>query len=527
MADVYVPITDVMNRDHSSRVTGADKPRYGVDVSPPSVTFPHDSYIRDITVFNTGWDVINITKIVVIGPWRLEGDYDRVIYPGKHITLSVHYAPTNDQEDDKGGLFVDCGKAVGAKLVTLYGSGADENVPSIGPRTRLKIRRGINTDQWVIWTPNSQWGNAEAIIPFPEWRRHVTHATMYSLREAGLDFIRMPVDPSVFLAPISLPIREQLYQSVVDSVKFLQSAGFRVIVDMHLIGGSRPDAPMMTDVFTNDTAWENYVLVIAEMARRLKEFKPEDVGFELMNEPTAGGPQEWKTRWATSMQKRLYDTARGILPDHTLILTAADGEAEHINTLNPAMYNDSNIMWTFHSYKPFLVSHQGATWAGDVVGHVKNIPYPLWSVAPEVLEARLQEIYAEVRQTANPDRVDGIIWYIDNELHAIDTPAKLDVVANQPYDDMQRWARKYGINPANVFLGEFGIIRQEYGTPYIVDPDQRAAFYKDLITRAEFYGYPWAMWSFGGAFGIMEEFEYRPAEPNVFNMIKELHPIKI
>lgn len=526
MAD-YVPITDVMSHDHSSRVTQGDKARYSVSIAPLAITFPHDSYIRDINVTNDGWDKLTISRIMVIGPWKLLTDFDRIIYPGQSINLQVHYVPTSTAEDDRGGLFVDCSEAVGTKLVTLNGSGADENVPVVGPRTKFKIRRGINTDQWVIWTPADRWGDASAIIPFPEWRRHVTHATMYSLREAGLDFIRMPVDPSVFMADVSVPIREQLYQSVVESIEFLQSAGFKVIVDLHLIGGSRPTAPMMTDVFTNDTAWENYVLVVAEMARRIKKFMPEDVALELMNEPSAGGPQEWKTRWALTMQKRLYDTARGILPDHTLVLTPADGEAEHINTLNPNMYNDTNILWTFHSYKPFLVSHQGATWAGDVVSHVKNIPYPLWSVAPEVLEARLQEIYAEVRQTANPDRIDGIIWYIDNELHAIDTPAKLDVVANQPFDDMQTWARKYGINPANILLGEFGIIRQEYGTPYIVDPAQRASFYKDLITRAEFYGYPWAAWSFGGAFGIMEEFEYRPSEPNTFNMFKELHPIKI
>ena len=523
----YVPITDVMNSEHSSRVTTTGSPRYSMSIAPLSITFPHDSYIRDVTVTNTGWDTLTISRMVVIGPWKLLNDFERYIRPGQSLSLQLHYAPTNSVEDDRGGLFIDCAEAVGTKLVTLNGSGADENIPSVGPRAKLKIRRGMSTDQWVIWTPTSQWGTASAILPFPEWRRHTTHATMYAIREAGLDFIRMPVDPSVFLAPISLPIREQLYQSVVESVEFLQSAGFKVIVDLHLIGGSRPEAPMMTDVFTNETAWENYVLVVAEIARRIKKFMPEDVGLELMNEPSAGGPQEWKIRWATTMQKRLYDTARGILPDHTLVLTPADGEAEHINMLNPNMYNDTNILWTFHSYKPFLVSHQGATWAGDVVGHVKNIPYPLWSVSPEVLEARLQEIYTEVRQTANPDRIDGIIWYIDNELHTIDTPAKLDVVANQPYEDMQIWARKYGINPANVFLGEFGIIRQEYGVPYVVDPAQRAAFYKDLITRAEFYGFSWCMWSFGGSFGIIEEFEYRPAEPNVINMVKELHPIKI
>lgn len=524
----YVPIDVIMNSEHSSRVVGTDKPRFGVDVSPQSVSFPLDSFIRDITIANTGWDRITLHRVVVIGPWRLEGTFDRVIEPGKTLTLSVHYAPTSDKQNDRGGLFVDCGEAVGSKLAILLGSGADENVPAEGPRARFKMRRGFNTDQWVIWTPWDQWGNEEKLLPFPEWRQHVKHETMYMLKEAGLDFVRMPVDPAVFLASTTTLLRPKIYQSVIDSVKFLQSAGFRVIIDLHAIGGSNPSAPMMTEYFDKPEVFDQYVGVVGELARLIKaSFHADDVALEVMNEPTAGGRADWMAKWPT-MQKRLYDTARANMPDHTIILKAADDNAEYMMaTMDPTLYADSNIIWSFHSYVPFLVSHQGASWAGDVVGHVKNIPYPLWSVTPEELDRRLEEIYADVRATANPDRVDGIIWYIDNELHAIDTPSKMDDVVNKPFEQMQAWARKFGINPANVFLGEFGIIRQEYGKPYIVDPDQRATFYKDIITRAEFYGYPWSLWSFGGAFGIVEEFEYRPAETNTVEMLRKLHPIKI
>ena len=525
----YVPIDDILNSEHSSRVVGTDKPRFGVDVTPQTLNFPIDSFIRDVTIHNTGWDKITLHRIVVIGPWRLTGDFDRIILPGGTLTISVHYAPTTDKQDDRGGLFVDCGEAVGSKLCVLLGSSADENLPPVGPRTRFKCRRGFNTDQWVIWTPWTEWGKEEKLLPFPEWRQHLKHQDLYQLREAGLDFVRMPVDPAVFLASTTTLLRPKIYQSVVDSVKFLQSAGFRVIVDMHAIGGSNPNAPQMEEYFNNPAVFDEYVGVVGELARLIKaEFHADDVALEIMNEPTAGGTNAtWMAAWP-KMQKRLYDVARTNMPDHTIVLKAADDNAEYMMAqCDPTLYNDNNILWSFHSYIPFLISHQGATWAGDVVGHVKNIPYPLWSVPPVELDARLEEIYADVRATANPDRVDGIIWYIDHELHAIDTPAKMDLVVNKPFELMQAWGRKYGINPDNIMLGEFGIIRQEYGKPYIVDPDQRAAFYQDIITRAEFYGYPWALWSFGGAFGIIEEFEYRPSEPNTFEMLKRLHPIKI
>jgi len=66
------------------------------------------------------------------------------------------------------------------------------------------------------------------------------------------------------------------------------------------------------------------------------------------------------------------------------------------------------------------------------------------------------------------------------------------------------------------------MIRQEYGNDHVVPAAQRAAYYRDMIAQAERNGFAWSMWSYGGAFGVVEEFDGRRAEPGVVEMVRKL-----
>ena len=78
------------------------------------------------------------------------------------------------------------------------------------------------------------------------------------------------------------------------------------------------------------------------------------------------------------------------------------------------------------------------------------------------------------------------------------------------------------MKPENILLGEFGMIRQEYGNPAVIPAAYRAAYVRDMIGHAESHGFAWAIWDYGGAFGIVEEFDGRKAEPDVMDMVRSL-----
>jgi len=99
----------------------------------------------------------------------------------------------------------------------------------------FSMKRGLNLDQWTTWPGEAQWGDAKAILPYPEWRKFLKEGDLRALKAAGLDFLRMPVDPAPFLSDQTLPLRDDLYSSVLDSARMINRAGLKVIVDLHLI----------------------------------------------------------------------------------------------------------------------------------------------------------------------------------------------------------------------------------------------------------------------------------------------------
>ncbi len=53
--------------------------------------------------------------------------------------------------------------------------------------------------------------------------------------------------------------------------------------------------------------------------------------------------------------------------------------------------------------------------------------------------------------------------------------------------------------------------------------EYRAAYVRDMIARAEAHGFAWSVWSYGGAFGIVDAFDGDKAEPDVMDAIRSLH----
>jgi endoglucanase len=99
----------------------------------------------------------------------------------------------------------------------------------------LELKRGISMELWNTWPAESEWSKQDIILPFPEWRKNVSAADLADLKKSGLDFVRLPIDPGVFLSKQTRDLRAKLMDEVDASVALIQSAGLNVIVDLHTI----------------------------------------------------------------------------------------------------------------------------------------------------------------------------------------------------------------------------------------------------------------------------------------------------
>lgn len=411
------------------------------------------------------------------------------------------------------------------------GGGGGGTTPGKHPNSSVfEIYRGINMDTWVVWPPAESWNNPSVLLPYPEWRKHLKHEDFYHLKNKGFDFVRMTVDPAPFLAPQSAPLYSQLLDSVMQGYRDLRYAGLKVIIDLHAINEGRDINPGVPQILDNGPMWEKYIKLIEDFATRLKNEDPRAVAFETMNEPNQGNAPNPEQVWLTR-QQRMYNSFRAIAKDIPIILTSGtDSSAQSLSRVNPNQYgggNDKNIIWTFHSYAPFLLTHQGALWSGEVTRYVTGIPYPIYSESKEAYERSLEAIRQNIRDNAPEADVNRLISYVNEEMAKLDTPEKVYNAIAAPFKTITTWANQYNISPSNIFLGEFGIIRQEYGNSHVVKAEQRAEFYRDVVSISEDHGIPWAMWSYGGAFGIVEEFEWRKAETNTIDMVDRLPKLPI
>jgi endoglucanase len=117
----------------------------------------------------------------------------------------------------------------------------------------------------------------------------------------------------------------------------------------------------------------------------------------------------------------------------------------------------------------------------------------------------------------------GLLAYLDEQAASIDTDEKLLGMMDAPFYQGEAWAKANGIKPENIMLGEFGMIRQEYGNPFVMPAEYRAAYVRNMVARAETHGFARSVWSYGGAFGIVDAFDGEKAEPDVMDVVKSLH----
>ncbi|TIR16371.1 MAG: glycoside hydrolase family 5 protein [Mesorhizobium sp.] len=386
----------------------------------------------------------------------------------------------------------------------------------------FSMKRGLNLDQWVTWPTEDKWGDRQAMLPYPEWRKSLKQDDLKALKEAGLDFVRMPVDPAPFLSDRTAALRDDLYASVLDSARMINRAGLKVIVDLHLIPAGSNRKIGMSEVMDDPAVFDAYAEVVRNMAKTLAREDPKQVALELMNEPIVDCDANGSNLWA-DRQKKLFAAARASATKLTLILTGGCySNAESLARIDPGTILDDNIIWTFHSYDPFLLTHQGATWAGDFIQYVTGLPYPLTAVPKPQLDVTLDTIRDRIRAEAPWARQSGMLAYLDEQVAAMDSPEKLAAVMDAPFATIDAWAKANGVEPQDITLGEFGMIRKEYGNGFVMPAAYRAAYVRDMIARAEAHGFSWSVWSYGGAFGVVDAFDGEKAEPDVIDVIKSL-----
>lgn len=288
------------------------------------------------------------------------------------------------------------------------------------------------------------------------------------LAAAGFKGIRLPVDFDLYVSSkagsgedLSVIVDADLF-TVLDSFDaWTRAYGLSLTIDYHQYS-TLPDKADADSVATMVALW-------GEVAKHFAGNPREDLFFELANEPeqSFGGTDPTAAEWG-AIAERMIGKIRESDASHSIIF--GDVEWYGIGPLSKRTpLSDSNVIYAFHDYDPFIFTHQGASWAN--MGATHDLPYPYDP-------ARWSAFYSDLGFNASAEA--WLLTSVQNYYREGNRAALRNKILSA-----KRWAVS---NNVPVICNEFGAYN---ATSRLED---RARYYADLVSIFKELEIPWQHW---------------------------------
>jgi hypothetical protein len=380
----------------------------------------------------------------------------------------------------------------------------------------LGLRRGMNLWPWFSLTREFPAPRTDYDWPPYQPERPVPRREdLAALRRAGIDFVRIPVDPGPLIA-FTGERHARLIDAVAEAVAAALAADLSVIVNLHPNNATHYWTAENFLRDRDDPLFQRYLALVAATAGRLARHDPARVGFEPLNEP----PQDCGADLWPALQAEMVTAARAAAPDLTLILSGACGSMiAGLEALDPHAISDRNVIFTFHFYEPYVFSHQGAPWmtAEPMYRYLNAVPWPASAGSrASALAAAAGRLAADTATpSAEKRRIFGMIEQaLTDYFNGAPDRSYIDAF----FARVAAWGRRHGIAPGRILLGEFGALRSD--ARYVAArPADRARYIRDVREAAEALGLPWAFWNFFDSMGFTRDDLSRRFDPAILEAL--------
>jgi hypothetical protein len=380
------------------------------------------------------------------------------------------------------------------------------------PPPLIRLKRGMNLWPWFSLTrefppPRTDYDWP----PYQDSRAVPTRHDLAALRNAGIDFVRVPIDPGPLLS-LTGARRMIVMDEVFSAVALAQAQNLSVVLNLHPNGATHHWNPENLVGGANKAMFEKYLELVRAVAARLARFDPARIAFEPLNEP----PQDCTATDWPAKQAQIVRAARVGAANLTLVVTGACGSMiAGLETLDPSSVGDTNVIYTFHFYEPYVFSHQGAPWmtSEPMYRYLNSVPWPSAAGSRQATLAAVSARMAADHET--PVRTKREVALTIDRVLAQYFDADPDRSFIEGYFQRVRtWSRKYGIGADRILLGEFGALRSDERYVASAAAD-RARYIRDVREVAEAFGFPWAFWNFFDGMGLTVDDRSRHFDPAV------------
>jgi endoglucanase len=314
----------------------------------------------------------------------------------------------------------------------------------------VPFSRGVNLTNWF------QSGSARQ-IQFTKY----TKDDFVRIKSLGCDVIRLPINLHYMTYGSPDYVIDPLFFEFLD-----QAVGWAEELKIHLLLDNHTFDPNAN----TEASVESILLKVwPQMASHYKN-RSNYVCYEILNEPHGITTAVW-----CQIQQRVIDAIRLIDTKHTIVV-GASGYNSYNELRNMPTYSDTNLIYTFHFYDPFMFTHQGATWT-SYMQDVTGVPFP----------------YDAARMPSTPASAKGT--WVESSLNNYKNDGTV-VAVKQLIDIAVNFKTSRNVN---IFCGEFGVY-----IPNSLHADR--VYWYDVVRKyLEEKGIPWTSWDYQGGFGLFEK----------------------
>ena len=290
----------------------------------------------------------------------------------------------------------------------------------------------------------------------------VDQSALSTLKRTGFTYVRLAVGPEEVMD--GQHIAADKLKALLSAIKRTEAAGLGVMVEAH------PEMIQHWNLQNNAHARDVLFGFWHDLAPALRRFPAALTFPELVNEPSASDPAKWD-----ALQSSLLTKVRASLPDNTIILTGTDWSSIN-GLLKVKPVSDPNVIYSFHSYEPQLLTLLGF-WDASINKKqlAKYLPFPAANPA---------QCSAAIAKITDPHTHDVAKYWCS--LHPDTAMIKKNLMR------AVRWGKVHNVSVAMT----------EFGASSELNTNARLAYMAAVREAAEQLGLPWALWGLDDQMGL-------------------------
>lgn len=315
---------------------------------------------------------------------------------------------------------------------------------------------------------------------------YITEQDIKYIKSLGMDHIRLGFDQIVF-EQSPYVYREEIFRQVDNFISWCKKYDLNIVLNMHKAVGNYCDIKEEVELLDNEELQNRFISLWVAFEKRYNQ--DNSIAFELLNEVRDVDPPKWN-----SLAQKTVNALRKLNKDRKLIIGSTDWNSP--DTLKHLkLYDDENIIYTFHTYAPFEFTHQRGVLQALPLYYNRQMPYP----------GDIERYRDYQKVVLGNDNAYADLEKMDMEFIRRSLQGAAEFVKEHP--DKILWC------------GEFGTIRH-------ANIRWRENWMRDVITVLKENGIPYCVWNYlstpndGNRFSLVDDDNRKILSDNMAKIIK-------